>query len=82
MLTSSCLKFCHKGQVHLYSREWEMTDDERTQLLIALIKQRTKEALVSKKASRDLLIATGIYTKKGKLRVAFGGESRKKPKAA
>ncbi len=57
-------------------------DDKHTQLLIDLIKQRTKEALVSKKASRDLLISTGIYTKKGQLRVAFGGKSRKKSTAA
>ncbi len=56
-----------------------MTDDERTKFLIALIKQRTKEALVSKKASRDLLLAGGIYTKKGQLRVAFGGNPPKRP---
>ena len=55
-----------------------MTDDERTRLLIDLIKRRTAEALVSKKASRDLLLAGGIYTKKGQLRVAFGGKSRKR----
>jgi hypothetical protein len=59
-----------------------MTDDERTKLLIDLIKRRTAEALVSKKASRDLLLAGGIYTKKGQLRVAFGGKSRKKSTAA
>ncbi len=59
-----------------------MTDDDRTRFLIALIKQRTKEALVSKKASRDLLLAGGIYTKKGQLRVAFGGKSRKRPDVA
>jgi hypothetical protein len=57
-------------------------DDERTKFLIDLIKRRTEEALVSKKASRDLLIAGGIYTKKGQLRVAFGGKSRKKSKTA
>ena len=55
-----------------------MTDDERTRLLIDLIKRRTVEALVSKKASRDLLLAGGIYTKKRQLRVAFGGKSRKR----
>jgi len=59
-----------------------MTDDERTQEILALIKRHTEEALVSKKASRDLLISTGIYTKKGQLRVAFGGKSKKKSTAA
>lgn len=60
-----------------------MTDTERNRKILAALADRTKRALVSKKAARDLLIEEGIYTKKGKLRAEFGGTfPKKKPAAA
>ena len=50
-----------------------MTIAERNQKIIKLIEARTKRGLKSKKAARDILIADGIYTKKGNLKKEFGG---------
>lgn len=55
-----------------------MTRAERNRLIIEAIEAETELALASRKAARDLLIRDGIYTKKGKLRVEFGGEPSKK----
>lgn len=59
-----------------------MTKAERNRKIIEAIEAETALALVSRKAARDLLIKDGIYTTKGKLRVAFGGEGTKKSSAA
>lgn len=55
-----------------------MTDAQRHDAIIALIDEHTKKALVSKAAARASLIASGIYTKKGQLRVEFGGPGSKR----
>lgn len=59
-----------------------MTRTERNQRIIEAIEAETASALVSKKTAREALINDGIYTKKGKLRAEFGGESAKKTVAA
>lgn len=60
-----------------------MTDSERRDAIIDLIKSYTAANTVSKSAARDALIREGLYTKKGELRVEFGGvRSPKKSKAA
>lgn len=64
----------------LTNRDWRfhVTRAERNRMIIEAMEAETERALVSRKAARDLLISEGIYTKKGKLRVEFGGESSKK----
>jgi len=57
-----------------------MTHAQRNAAILRAIEKYTKEKTVSKKIARDALIAEGIYKKNGKLRVEFGG-STKKPKA-
>lgn len=59
-----------------------MTRAERNRMIIEAIEAETALAMVSRKAARDLLIKDGIYTKKGKLRVEFGGERSKKKSTA
>lgn len=59
-----------------------MTVTERNKKILNAIANATAEAVASKKAARDMLIKEGIYTKKGKLRVEFGGESKKRKAAA
>jgi hypothetical protein len=53
---------------------------ERNKKILALIEEHTKEALTSRKTAREALIKTGIYTKKGQLRVEFGGKRVSKRK--
>ncbi len=59
-----------------------MTDAQRNQKIIKAIEEATARALVSKKAAREFLMKSGIYTTKGKLRVEFGGKPSKKGQAA
>ncbi len=54
-----------------------MTHAQRNQKILEAIAEQTQHALSSKKAARDTLIKEGIYTTKGKLRVEFGGFSKK-----
>lgn len=51
-------------------------DQKRRDAILAMIDRYTAEKTVDRKTAREALIAEGIYTKKGKLRVAFGGPSR------
>lgn len=46
---------------------------QRNEKILKTIAERTKQALASKQAAREMLIKEGIYTKKGKLRAEFGG---------
>jgi hypothetical protein len=55
-----------------------MTRAERNRKIIEAMEAETTRALVSRQAARELLIKDGIYTKKGELRVEFGGERAKK----
>lgn len=59
-----------------------MTRGERNQKIIDAIEAETIRASASKKTARDALIKDGIYTKKGKLRVEFGGGLAKKETVA
>lgn len=59
-----------------------MTDAQRRTAIEALIEKRTAEMVQSKAKARESLLATGIYTTKGALRVEFGGESKKDKAAA
>ena len=59
-----------------------MTHAQRNAKILAAIAEETKRAVVSKKIARETLIDEGIYTAKGKLRVEFGGESKKDRVAA
>lgn len=54
-----------------------MTHAQRNQKILDAIAEETARAVQSKKTARDTLIAEGIYTVKGKLRVEFGGKSKK-----
>lgn len=59
-----------------------MTHAQRNQKILAAIAAETARALESQKVARATLIDEGIYTKKGKLRVEFGGEAKKERAAA
>jgi hypothetical protein len=59
-----------------------MTDKQRRIEIEKLIEKHTAESTVSKAAARKSLISEGIYTKKGALRVEFGGRGRKAKAAA
>ena len=59
-----------------------MTDAQRHDAIINLIREHTKKHTVSKAAARADLISSGIYTKKGQLRVEFGGPGSKRKSAA
>jgi hypothetical protein len=54
-----------------------MTHAQRNAEILKILEENTKLATVSKAAARATLIGEGIYTKKGKLRVEFGGKSKK-----
>lgn len=58
-----------------------MDQAERNQKILDAIARRTKLGTVSKRAAREMLINEGIYTKKGKLRVEFGGPGKGKAAA-
>lgn len=55
-----------------------MTHAERNDAIKRLIKQRTKVTTVSRKVARETLINEGVYTKKGSIRVVYGGSGAKK----
>ena len=59
-----------------------MTDAQRRSAVMTLIGQHTAASTVSKKVARATLIDEGIYTKKGQLRVEFGGIGGKTKAAA
>ncbi len=59
-----------------------MTEAQRHIAILTLINDHTKRHTVSKAAARADLISSGIYTKKGQLRVEFGGPGSKGQKAA
>ena len=59
-----------------------MTHAQRNQKILNAIETKTTQALSSKKTARETLIGEGIYTTKGKLRVEFGGSSKKASVAA
>lgn len=54
-----------------------MTHAQRNQKILEAIAKETARALQSKKIARETLIAEGIYTARGKLRVEYGGEGKK-----
>jgi hypothetical protein len=58
-----------------------MTDAQRHSLILGLIDRHTAANTVSRTQARNTLIKEGIYTKKGTLRVEFGGESKKSKRA-
>jgi hypothetical protein len=55
-----------------------VTREQRNEKIISALEEATTRALASKKRAREALIAEGIYTKKGKLRVEFGGTPGKR----
>jgi hypothetical protein len=59
-----------------------MTDAQRRMAIIGLINKHTIANTVSRSAARNSLISEGIYTKKGTLRVEFGGVPKKAKKPA
>jgi hypothetical protein len=59
-----------------------MTQSERNEAIKKLIEKRTKKTTASRKVARDTLIGEGVYTKKGELRVEYGGSAKKKAPAA
>jgi hypothetical protein len=59
-----------------------MTHAQRNQKILDAIAEETARASQSRKIARETLIAEGIYTTKGKLRVEYGGESKKSRVAA
>ena len=59
-----------------------MTDAQRRTAIETLIAKHTANHTVSRKVARASLINEGIYTAKGKLRVEFGGKSKKAKNAA
>lgn len=59
-----------------------VTHQQRNQKILEAIAEETERAVSSKKVARETLIAEGIYTTKGKLRVEFGGERKKERVAA
>jgi hypothetical protein len=60
----------------------DMTDAQRRVAIKALIKNHTAANTTSKAVARATLISEGIYTKKGTLRVEFGGQPKKSKSAA
>ncbi|MFZ5747746.1 MAG: hypothetical protein ACOY45_08805 [Pseudomonadota bacterium] len=54
-----------------------MTLAQRNGEILRIPDAQTKRNTVSKAVARAALIDEGLYTKKGKLRVAFGGKSKK-----
>ena len=63
-------------------REFAMTHAQRNQKILDAIAEETQRALSSKKVARETLIKEGIYTTRGKLRVEFGGSSKRDRAAA
>lgn len=54
-----------------------MTVAQRNAEILRILAEQTQRNTTSKAAARASLIDEGIYTKKGTLRVAFGGSSKK-----
>lgn len=59
-----------------------MTLEQRNAYILKMLEERAKKNTRSKAAAKAALDATGIYTKKGKVRAEFGGEPNKKINAA
>jgi hypothetical protein len=58
-----------------------MNDDVRRAKILEQIEKYTMENSASKTLAMSALIRTGVYTKKGKLKVEFGGDSKNKDAA-
>lgn len=58
-----------------------MTQHQRNERILELLNLKTQRGAVSKRAAREVLMSDGIYTRKGELKVTFGGV-RKKAKSA
>lgn len=54
-----------------------MTQAQRNAAILEWLKTFTEQNTTSKTVAREGLIAEGIYTRKGKLRVEYGGKSKK-----
>ena len=54
-----------------------MTDAQRRVAIQTLIKEHTAAHTTSRAVARTSLVNEGIYTKKGALRVEFGGVTKK-----
>jgi len=59
-----------------------MTDAQRRNAIESLIQRHTDLSTATRQQARATLISEGIYTKKGTLRVEYGGESKKNKNAA
>lgn len=59
-----------------------MTDEKRRAAIKKLIAERTAANTVSKAVARETLINEGIYTREGKLHIAFGGPRKKAARVA
>lgn len=58
-----------------------MNNAARNQKILDAIARHTRIGTATKQAAREMLIDEGIYTKKGKLKVEFGGEGKDKAAA-
>ncbi|WP_197051932.1 hypothetical protein [Sphingomonas sp. 35-24ZXX] len=65
----------------LASRNESMEHTQRNQKILDAIARQTERGTASKHAAREMLISEGIYTKKGKLKVEFGGDGKGKAAA-
>lgn len=59
-----------------------MTKAQRRDAILDLIQKHTDATTVDRRTARETLINEGIYTKKGTLRVEYGGASKKDRNAA
>lgn len=59
-----------------------MTDPQKLNKIKELIEIHTKKNIVSRDIARKCLIDEGIYTKKGELKVVYGGVRPKKKSVA
>ncbi len=50
-----------------------MTQQQRNKRILKILDAKTVRGLASRQAAREILISEGIYTRKGKLKVSFGG---------
>lgn len=53
-----------------------MTETERRDAVIALLRKRTAEHTHTKEAARKVLVEEGFYTAAGELKAAFGGKAK------
>ncbi len=71
--------FCHNPEFRVGTqRERSVTKGQRNERILKAIEEATAKGVVSKEKARETLMAEGIYTAKGKLKVEFGGKSQKR----